>query len=239
MKYFLEQLCPPILWKFLGFVKRKVVIKTGKREDKTDAPMRQELDIYWDDDFIEGTDTWGYGTVWNEIQFLMFNCRGRVLDIGCGAGRAISILSKKFPDITVYGCDISEKMIERAVKNGISRELLKVRDAANTGYSDKYFDYAYSIGSIEHFTEDGIAGVIKECCRITKSYSFHLIPVSRSGANEGWIKTQTQAYFVNNRDWWLNKFKAYFETVYILDSAWQDNLLLGKWFICVKHREIS
>lgn len=239
MRYILKQLCPPILWNLLGSIKRKVLIKIRRREGKINTRMNQKLSIYLEDNFIEQMDTWGYGTVWNEIQFLMFNCQGRVLDIACGTGKAISILSKQFPDITVYGCDISEKMIERAVKDSISRELLKVCDATNTGYGDKYFDYAYSIGSIEHFTEDGIAGVIKECCRITKSFSFHLIPVSRSGVNEGWIKTQDQDYFNNNQDWWLNKFGEYYETLYILDSAWKGDSQFGKWFICAKCKKID
>lgn len=213
----------------------KRIFKLLKRK-KIDNPDRQDTDIYWDDKFADQLDAWGEGTVWNEIQFLMANCQGRVLDIACGTGKVIEILSKKFPGITVYGCDISDKLIERAVKKGIPRERLIICDAAKTHYDDNYFKYAYSIGSLEHFTEEGIISVAKECYRVVEVASFHLVPVSKSGEDEGWIKRQ-QSYFNNNSDWWLNRFKLYYKVVYVLDSAWHDDISVGKWFVCVKEIE--
>jgi len=235
----LKQLCPPIMWSFLKFVKNKVILKIKRCTKKIYNPINQDLDIYWDKAFADKLENWGEGTVWSEIQFLMANCRGRILDIACGTGKTIDILSKKFPGIVVYGCDISDLLIERAVKKGIPRERLKVCDATRTDYDDNYFDYAYSIGSLEHFTEDGIASTIKECCRIVGIAAFHLIPISESGKNEGWVKSSGQSYFNNNLDWWINKFKPYHEVIYILDSAWQGGSQIGKWFICIKRKEIN
>ena len=56
-------------------------------------------------------------------------------------------------------------------------------------YKNNSFDYAYSIGSLEHFTEIGITEFVTECHRVTSKISYHMIPVSRSGNDEGWIKT--------------------------------------------------
>jgi len=233
MKTFIKQLCPPVLWNSLKSLRNENMWRIINKRGKSGDPVKQELDIYWDKEFVTVLETWGDGTVWNEIQFLMSNCQGKVLDIACGTGRNIDMLSKKFPDITVYGCDISEKLIEKAEEKGISRERLRVCDAVKTGYEDKYFNYAYSIGSFEHFTEEGIANVIKECRRITKDSSFHFVPISRNGKNEGWVKTREQSYFNNGLDWWLSKFKLYYTTIYALDSAWESDQQIGKWFICV------
>jgi len=233
MKTIIKQLCPPVLWNFLKSLKSENMWRIINKRGKSGNPVRQELDIYWDKEFVAVLETWGEGTVWNEIQFLMTRCQGKVLDIACGTGVNIDMLSKKFPDITVYGCDISGKLIEKAKEKGISRERLRVCDALNTGYGDKYFNYAYSIGSFEHFTEEGIAKVIKECLRITKDSSFHFVPISKNGKNEGWVKTREQSYFNNSLDWWLGKFKAHYETVHALDSSWESDRQIGQWFICM------
>jgi hypothetical protein len=51
-------------------------------------------------------------------------------------------------------------------------------------------------------------------------------PVSNSGKDQGWVQPY-QAYFNNTVDWWLPKFKAAFERVEVLDSAWADDGRLG------------
>ena len=52
----------------------------------------------------------------------------------------------------------------------INHQNLKVADATNTGYEKDQFDYSYSIGSLEHFTEKGIAQFINETSKIMKKY---------------------------------------------------------------------
>ncbi|MFM6843729.1 MAG: class I SAM-dependent methyltransferase, partial [Dolichospermum sp.] len=178
-------------------------------------------------------ETWGEGNVWSEIQFLMANCNGRVLDIACGTGKTIDIISK-IPNIEVYGIYISDLLISKALERGISQSYLKIGDATNTGYASNFFKYSYSIGSLEHFTNTGISEFIAESCRVTEIASFHTIPVSRSGKDEGWIK-RFQSYHNNSVDWWLQKFYLSYTNVIVLDSIWQDDISIGKWFICYKN----
>lgn len=190
----------------------------------------QDLDVYWDPAMAQILETWGIDNVWNEIQFLMANCNGKVLDIACGTGKTMSLLSK-FTQIDVYGFDISDLLISKALERGIAAGHLLVEDATKMTYGDKSFDYAYSIGSLEHFTEDGILKFISECQRVVRVSSMHQIPVSRSGNNEGWIRTN-QSYYNNSIQWWLEKFERTYQTVYVLDSAWEDKRSVGKWFVC-------
>lgn len=194
------------------------------------AAKNQDLDIYWDPEMAQILETWGNGNVWNEIQFLMANCNGKVLDVACGTGKTMSILSK-FAQIDVYGFDISDLLISKALERGIAKDHLMVEDATKMTYEDKSFNYAYSIGSLEHFTEDGIGQFLSECQRVVCISSMHQIPVTRSGKNEGWIKTN-QSYFNNSVQWWLEKFEGVFQDVHVLDSAWEDKRSVGKWFVC-------
>lgn len=237
MKSFIREILPPILLhgmrSFGKYIKGKHSFL--RRTHKNNSPDHQDLDVYWDPAMVHLLEIWGDGNVWNEIQFLMINCKGSVLDFACGTGKTIEILSK-FPFIEVYGCDISDYLIQKAIERGINKNHLMACDATKTNYPSNYFDYAYSIGSLEHFTEDGIHNFITENHRIIKYLTYHFIPVSKSGKNEGWIKTY-QSYFNNSTQWWLDKFNPIYKIVYTLDSVWCDNISDGKWFVCMKGDE--
>ena len=196
-----------------------------------DAPDQQALDVYWDPKMAAMLETWGIGNAWNEIQLLLVNARGSVLDIACGTGKVMTLLAP-YPDLEVHGFDISDFLIQKAIDRGIARDRLRVEDATKTGYPDRAFDYGYSIGSLEHFTEDGIVAFVAETHRIIATASFHQIPTSRSGRDEGWL-TVTQSYHNNSVGWWLERFHRSYRSVHVLDSAWNDRISVGKWFVCV------
>jgi ubiquinone/menaquinone biosynthesis C-methylase UbiE len=234
MNSILKQFSPPILWNLFAYL--KALLRTSKKlslsSSTTLSADKQDLDLYWDAEMAKVLETWGEGTVWSEVQFLMANSKGKVLDIACGTGQTMKIVSK-FPNIELYGIDISDLLISKALEKGISSDRLKVGDATDTGYSDNSFNYAYSIGSLEHFTEPGILQFVSESHRVVKDTSFHMIPVSRSGKDEGWIKN-SQSYHNNSVDWWLAKFRSSYPNVCVIDSSWQDDISFGKWFVCYK-----
>jgi SAM-dependent methyltransferase len=196
------------------------------------APDEQALDVYWDPHMAELLETWGIGNAWNEIQLLLVNAKGTVLDIACGTGKVMTLLAP-YPNLEVHGFDISDFLIQKAIERGLPRERLRVSDATRTDYPDNRFDYGYSIGSLEHFTESGIGAFVTEAHRITRVASFHQIPVSRSGRDEGWMKT-LQSFHNNSVPWWLERFRAVYPTVHVMDSAWNDKISVGKWFLCMK-----
>ena len=203
-----------------------------KKTQINQDPPKQNLEPYWDPQFLESLETWGEGNAWNEIQFLLSGCSGKVLDIACGTGKIIEILDK-YPKIDIYGCDISDFLIDKAIRRGIPGNKLKICDATKMDYSDNSFEFSYSIGSLEHFTEDGIEKCISECYRITRQTSFHLVPVSKSGLDEGWTTT-IQSFYNNSTDWWIRKYSRCYRDIIVLDSVWQDTISDGKWFICFK-----
>jgi len=140
---------------------------------KTDT---QDLELYWDERFAADLEIWGTGTVWDEIQYFFAGRTGKVLDIACGTGKTIEILSQ-YKNIELYGCDISDFLIAKAVSKGMRKENLCVCDATCMHYASNFFDYSYSIGSLEHFTNDGISRCISESSRVTRGISFHMVPV--------------------------------------------------------------
>lgn len=233
MTNIIEQLCPPILWRVLTPARMALKSYSLKKFEYKAPPEKQELDVYWNPKMATMLETWGDGSVWNEIQFLISNCTGKVLDIACGPGKTMELISR-FSNLDVYGCDISDLLIGKAIERGISKDHLTVCDATNTSYGDDFFNNAYSIGSLEHFTEDGIVQMLSECKRIVNGTSFHMVPVSRSDKNEGWIKC-FQSFHNNSVEWWLGKYTSVYEHVEVIDSSWPgDSITVGKWFVCKK-----
>jgi ubiquinone/menaquinone biosynthesis C-methylase UbiE len=238
MKALLRDLCPPLLWRGLRRIKAgapptQAPVKrrgAGGRAAPAGNGAAQDLDVYWDPRMAEILEHWGEGNAWNEIQLLLMNCRGRVLDMACGTGKTMSLLAS-FPALEVHGCDISDMLIGKAQERGIARDRLTVTDATAMHYADACFDWGYSIGSLEHFTEDGISKFLQECCRVVRGATFHMVPVSRKGGDEGWIKT-LQSYHNNSASWWEAKCRAVYPQVRVLGSSWSDRISVGKWLIC-------
>jgi ubiquinone/menaquinone biosynthesis C-methylase UbiE len=210
-------------------------IRAQIRRNAIRGEPRQGLAIYSSPEFAAAVGVWGVETAWNEVQYFLVNCRGRVLDIACGPCRSL-ITARSLFQRDIYGCDISAYLLLAAVKSGVPPSKLTVCDATLSPYRDDAFDYSYSIGSLEHFSEAGIAAVVRETQRITRYASFHQIPTSRSGKDEGWIVLQ-QSYFNNSTEWWRRKFKEAYQTVHVLDSSWEDPISVGKWFVLIKERE--
>lgn len=226
LKAMLKELTPPLLWS-LG---RRTVRRGRTAIAGSATAKKQELDIYWDQQMADLLETWGEGNAWHEIQLLLTGRQGRVLDVACGTGKVMTIVQAN-ADLEVHGCDISDLLVARASQRGVAAEKLRICDATKMPYEDDFFDFAYSIGSLEHFTEEGIEQVLLGCRRIVKGMSLHMIPVSRSGADEGWI-TPYQAYFNNSASWWTERARRVFTDVTLLDSIWADERSVGKWLVC-------
>lgn len=235
MKHIVRSLCPPLVWDALQSVRKAMPSISLPNDTRRHDATRQDLDVYWDPKMAQILETWGEGNVWNEIQLLLATCHGRVLDIACGTGKTMSLLSC-FQGVEVFGCDISDALIRKAVERGIPRDRLLVTDATKMSYPDAYFAHAYSIGSMEHFTEDGIHKFLTECYRVATGATFHMVPISSSGDDEGWIKTD-QSYHNNSVGWWIDKYRAVYPQVRVLDSTWSDGRSVGRWFICGKHTD--
>ena len=86
---------------------------------------------------------------WIESDFKDFNIQSAsVLDFGCGVGRVVLPLSKKFKN--VCGIDISKGMLEEAVKNCKEQNIDNcVFDTELTNVKDK-FDLVHSIVVFQH-----------------------------------------------------------------------------------------
>lgn len=236
MKSSLKQFCPPLIWDLLLSLKKSAQKGDSSKSFNTSSfpyTDKQDLDLYWNPEYTKILEEWGKDHVWNEIQMLLNSCKGRVLDIACGSGVTVDIVAQN-KNLEVHGCDISDFLIDKAINRGIEKKLLKVCDATNMAcYETNFFEYSYSIGSLEHFTDSGILEFVAETDRITTQCSYHMVPISKNGQDNGWIKTK-QSYFNNSEEWWIKKFKSKYKHVISIKSGWKDEFSIGMWFICKK-----
>ncbi len=229
MKNLFKQIIPPFFLNLYRDIYFYLLIKKNKKL----ISHKQDIEIYNKSLTAEKLSEWGKGSTWNEIQMFFNNKEGKILDVACGTGLNMLDLKKSNPDALLYGCDISQYLLDIATENGVEVENLFCVDATKLDFEKNFFDYSYSIGSMEHFTEDGIAKLIEKLSKITKKTSIHMMPVSKKNINEGWIKTY-QSFHNNSPEWWIDKFEKCFKKVEVIDSSWEDHISKGKWFVCHK-----
>lgn len=230
MKKILKNILPPFFIFLITKIYFFYLIKKNKLKINENY---QDIHIYGKQEIIPELEQWGKNSTWNEIILLLNSKRGKILDIACGTGQNILDLKIVNPEAEIYGCDISNMLIDVAIRKGIRTENLRCLDATKLDYQQNFFDYSFSIGSLEHFTESGIDSVLQKAFHVTKIASFHMVPVSNNNINHGWIKTY-QTFHNNSTNWWVNKFKKKFTKVYAVKSSWKDFISNGMWFLCYK-----
>jgi SAM-dependent methyltransferase len=230
MRQYIKLILPPII---VIIFKRIYYFYILKINSFFTSKNKQDIKIYDKKITAEKLEQWGRDSTWNEILMLINKKSGNILDVACGTGFNLVQLKKINPQATFYGCDISSQLITIARQKGIDQKYLNLIDATKMKYPKNFFSHSYSIGSLEHFTEQGIESVITKLSLNTSISSFHFMPVSRKNINEGWIKT-FQTFHNNSVEWWREKFKRKFKTVEVIDSSWNDFISVGKWFLCFK-----
>lgn len=113
----------------------------------------------------------------------------RVLDAGCGTGRALPPLRAAVGDAgTVVGADLTPAMLEAAVRAGRDRAgRLLLADVARLPLRDASFDAVFAAGLVSHLPDP--AGNLRELARVVRSGGllalFHPIGRAALAARQG------------------------------------------------------
>lgn len=101
--------------------------------------------------------------------------KGILIDIGSGTGFLSIEIAKRAPKLTIYGIDLSKKMVEIAMRNAkdIKNIQFKLSNATDLPFKDESIDFIVSTGSFHHWKNS--IKVFNECYRVLKS------------DGEGWI----------------------------------------------------
>jgi ubiquinone/menaquinone biosynthesis C-methylase UbiE len=110
-------------------------------------------------------------TVWT-IGMMGVQPADHILDIGCGGGMAVSLLSRAAPEGFVAGVDYSQEMVRQANRRNeeaVKRGRVEVRhgDAMALPYGDNTFDAVCGIETF-YFWPDPLQG-LREAYRVLKA----------------------------------------------------------------------
>lgn len=89
-----------------------------------------------------------------------------VLDVGCGTGPVIELLSKKYPEKHFVGLDITPAMIEVAQSKKLPNAKFIVGDAENLPFGDGSFDAVLCANSFHHYPNPG--AFLREAHRVLR-----------------------------------------------------------------------
>ncbi len=93
---------------------------------------------------------------------------GRILDVGCGAGRPTAQLARRLPGARLTGVDLSATQIALARREHAAVPNLEFRtgDALALPFPDRSFDAAVSLASIKHWPDR--ARGVRELARVVR-----------------------------------------------------------------------
>jgi SAM-dependent methyltransferase len=94
-----------------------------------------------------------------------------ILDVGCGAGKAVKILREK--DYDAWGCDIAE-LTELWRENGVWSHCYST-PAHELSHNDGAFDMVMCTDVMEHIHPDYVDRTLDEICRVGKKYFYFSI----------------------------------------------------------------
>lgn len=110
-----------------------------------------------------------------------------VLDIGCGGGKLLNILSHMIKSGKICGIDHSSEMVKLAKRVNSNKETVEVKQASvsKIPYSDNSFDVVASFETIQFWSN--IPTDLKEIKRILKNSAVLLIINRYPKENSKWI----------------------------------------------------
>jgi SAM-dependent methyltransferase len=100
--------------------------------------------------------------------------RGRVLDVGCGAGSVAKAVKRARPDLEVFGCDISRSALGLAATPSSEGVDFRLATAERLPFGDGEMDFVWIFDVLEHV--ESPAAVLREVFRVLRpGGGFHIV----------------------------------------------------------------
>lgn len=100
-----------------------------------------------------------------------------VLEVGCGDGNNMPVLSARLPDVSFHGSDISPKRVAFAEKaHGGPRTTWSVASATALPFPDASFDVVFSMHCLEHLPAE-YTKALDEFLRVARTHVVLVEPV--------------------------------------------------------------
>ena len=165
---------------------------------------------------------------------------GSLLDVGSGTGRVLKYFTEQEPNLSVRGVEPVKALVDQAVKNGISRNLLMRGNGDFLPFKANSYDAVCAFGVLHHVEAPNV--VVTEMIRVAKKAVFisdsnrfgqgsrlaRLIKLSLYKAGlwgtANLIRTRGKRYMLSEGDG-LSYSYSVFDSYHLL-AGWADRLVL-------------
>ena len=182
------------------------------------AELAKKFDFdYWDGDrrvnyggYVFKTGYWT-PVAKKMIQKYSLNSSSKILDIGCGKGFLMYELKKILNSKNIYGLDISSYAKNNAHPE--IKENITIGSANRLPFSDKYFDFVFSINTLHNLYIFDLEKSIDEINRVSKSYNQYICVESYRNeiekANLLYWQVTCEIFFTPDEWIWMFEKKNY------------------------------
>lgn len=105
--------------------------------------------------------------------------KGNMLDIGCGGGALTESLPYFYPQMAIFGCDISRTAVSYAKKNGSGKVKYAIIKDKKLPYKDNFLDVGICLDVLEHIPD--ISFFLHELKRVLKKNGLFYLAVPCEG----------------------------------------------------------
>lgn len=131
-------------------------------KEKSKAAFNQQAATY--DNDIKGQHARSlYPVILKKLSEITYHT---ALDLGCGTGEMMKLILQQNEDKSLYGIDLSEKMLDVAKEKLGNRVKLTLGDSEQRPFPDSFFDVVYCNDSFHHYPAPN--KVLSEISRVLK-----------------------------------------------------------------------
>ena len=131
-------------------------------KEKSKAAFNQQAATY--DNDIKGQHARSlYPVILKKLSEITYHT---ALDLGCGTGEMMKLILQQNEDKSLYGIDLSEKMLDVAKEKLGNRVKLTLGDSEQLPFPDSFFDVVYCNDSFHHYPAPD--KVLSEISRVLK-----------------------------------------------------------------------
>jgi tRNA (cmo5U34)-methyltransferase len=99
----------------------------------------------------------------------------KILDLGCGTGLELDEIFKRLPDVSVFGIDLTQAMLDRLKQKHANKNIeLICGNYFDIDLGVNAFDTAISFQTMHHFSHDEKMGLYERVCRALRPNGLYI-----------------------------------------------------------------
>src|SRR5215211_6834985 len=112
---------------------------TRLTQEQVAAGYDQIADVMYEEDVL-----------YEDVLRLAPDCQGRTLDVGCGQGRLLQHIERRFSGVELFGCDISPRLCDLARQRVPGADIRVDVAEGLPRFERATFDFVFLVATLEH-----------------------------------------------------------------------------------------